>query len=101
MVGYKAANALITLILEKQFRISPATNKQFSAGEMINFVVVDAQKLVWMIGYLSQVCTFPFMLTFSTLILYYFLGWTFTSAIVIFAITFVVNFWTGKKGATI
>jgi len=27
MTGYKATNALIAMILEKQFRISPATNK--------------------------------------------------------------------------
>jgi hypothetical protein len=38
MTGYKAYNALIAMILQKQFRISPATNKQFTAGEMINFV---------------------------------------------------------------
>jgi len=42
MTGYKATNALIAMILDKQFRISAATNKTFSGGEMINFVQVDA-----------------------------------------------------------
>lgn len=101
MTGYKATNALIAMILDKQFKISPATNKTFTAGEMINFVQVDAQKVVWMVGYMSQVTTFPFMLIFCTVILFYYLGWSFMSAIAVFAITFYVNFWTGKRGAII
>jgi hypothetical protein len=53
MTGYKATNALIAMILDKQFRISQATNKQFTAGELINFVQVDATKLIFMISQLS------------------------------------------------
>jgi energy-coupling factor transporter transmembrane protein EcfT len=52
-----------------------------------------------MIGYLSQVTTLPFMLLFCTIILFYYLGWSFMSAIVIFALTFFVNFYYGKRGA--
>lgn len=99
MTGYKATNAIIAMILEKQFKISPATNKTFTAGEMINFVQVDSAKIVFMVGYMSQVTTFPFMLIFCTAILFYYLHWSFMSAIVIFAITFYVNFLTGKRGA--
>ena len=53
MTGYKATNALIAMILEKQFKISAATNKTFTAGEMINFVQVDSGKIVFMVGYMS------------------------------------------------
>ena len=45
MTGIKSTNAIIALILDKQFKISAATNKTFSAGEMVNFVQVDAMKL--------------------------------------------------------
>jgi ABC-type multidrug transport system fused ATPase/permease subunit len=38
MTGFKATNALIAMILEKQFKVSPATNKTFTQGELINFV---------------------------------------------------------------
>lgn len=99
MTGYKATNALIALILDKQFRVSAATNKKFTAGEMINFVQVDAQKLVFMMGYLSQVTTLPFLLLFCTFILFYYLSWSFFSAIAIFAVTFVVNFFTAKRAS--
>ena len=45
MIGCKQTNALVALIYEKQFKISTATNKRFSSGEMVNFVQVDAMKL--------------------------------------------------------
>jgi ATP-binding cassette, subfamily C (CFTR/MRP), member 1 len=52
-----------------------------------------------MVGYMSQVTTFPFILIFCTIILFHYLGWSFVSAIGVFAVTFLVNFWTGKRGA--
>ena len=38
MIGVKTTNALIAMIYEKQLKISSATNKRFSSGEIINFV---------------------------------------------------------------
>jgi len=38
MIGCKSTNAMIALIYEKQFKISSATNKKFSQGELVNFV---------------------------------------------------------------
>jgi len=38
MTGVKSTNAMIALIYEKQFKISSASNKRFSQGEMVNFV---------------------------------------------------------------
>lgn len=99
MTGYRNTNALIAMILGKQAKISAATNKQFTSGEMINFVQVDCNKLVWMIGYLSEVTTFPFILIFNTIILFYYLGWAFMTAIFIFAVTFGINYYVGKRMA--
>ena len=42
LLGAKSTNALIALIYEKQLRISAATNKNFSNGEILTFVQVDA-----------------------------------------------------------
>ena len=42
MVGVNSTNALIGLIYKKQLRMSNATNKIFSTGEVINFVQTDA-----------------------------------------------------------
>ncbi len=45
MIGVKSTNALIAMIYEKQLRVTTATNKKFSSGEMINFIQVDAVKM--------------------------------------------------------
>lgn len=101
MTGYKSTNAVIAMILDKQFRISAATNKQFSAGEMVNFVQVDAMKLVFMSSYLPTVTQLPFLLIFCMIILFYYLGWSFMSGMVIFAITFYINLVLGRKSANL
>jgi hypothetical protein len=38
MIGSKSTNALIALIYDKQLKISSATNKMFTQGEIITFV---------------------------------------------------------------
>jgi len=45
------------------------------------------------------VTTLPFLLLFCTIILFSYLGWSFLSAIVIFAVTFVVNLYAGRRSA--
>ena len=52
MLGIKSTNALKGLIYKKQLRMSNATNKQFSTGEIINFVQSDAPMLYWLSGFL-------------------------------------------------
>ena len=38
MTGVKSTNAMIAVIYDKMFKISSATNKKFSQGQLINFV---------------------------------------------------------------
>ena len=52
-----------------------------------------------MVGYLSAVMVLPFMLVFCTIILFYYLHWSFMSAMVLFAFTFVLNFYMGRRMA--
>lgn len=45
--GRRSSNAVIAFIYQKYSRISSATNKDFSSGQIVNFVQVDAQRLYW------------------------------------------------------
>lgn len=45
ILGDKAFGSMIALIYKKTLKISPATNKEFSQGEIINFIQVDSEKL--------------------------------------------------------
>ena len=47
LTGRRSSNAVIAFIYQKYSSISPATNKDFSSGQIVNFVQVDAQRLFW------------------------------------------------------
>ena len=42
LTGRRSSNAVIAFIYQKYARISPATNKDFDSGQIVNFVQVDA-----------------------------------------------------------
>jgi len=44
-MGDKAYAALVTLVYNKTLKVSPATNKNFEQGQIINFVQVDSEKV--------------------------------------------------------
>ena len=99
MVGIKSTNALVAMIFEKQFKISSATNKRFTTGEMVNFVQVDSMKMQWLSQQAPQVMRLPILIILSYSILFYFLGWTFISGLVITVITFYVNIGLSRYAA--
>lgn len=92
MIGVNSTNALIGLIYEKQLRMSSATNKKFTTGEIINFVQTDAQKLFFLSGYLPQVATIPFLLIFTMTVLFVKLSWTFFGGATVLMIGFFTNY---------
>ena len=47
-MGINASNGLISLIYEKTLKLSNATNKKYKKGDIINFISVDARKLVYL-----------------------------------------------------
>lgn len=55
MIGSQSTNNLISLIYQKQLRLSQATNKKFGQGEIVNFVQVDAEQLFWLCAEMSDV----------------------------------------------
>ena len=92
MLGNKSMNALKALIYKKQLRMSNATNKKFTTGEIINFVQSDAGQLYWLSGFLPGMATIPFTLLFCVVSLFYYLGYTFFVGIFIIAISFAANY---------
>jgi ABC-type transport system involved in cytochrome bd biosynthesis fused ATPase/permease subunit len=101
MLGIKSTNALKGLIYKKQLRMSNATNKKYSTGEVINFVQSDAPMLYWLSGFLPQIATIPFILGFCICALFYLLGWTFFAGIFILLLSMVVNYFISKRDRAI
>lgn len=100
-MGSKSTNSLIALIYEKQLKLSSATNKVFSQGEIITFVQVDAQKMIYLTSQMPAVATLPFTLIMCFILLFKYLGVSFLAGIGVFIVSLLVNIslsrWNAKQ----
>jgi hypothetical protein len=95
MTGYRCTNLCTAVIYQKHALISSATNKDFTQGDVVNFVNVDAQTYVWMFVQLGDVMQVPFIFFVCFGFLFYYLGWSFMAGLGVFAVAFVINFGFG------
>ena len=91
MTGVRASNALIALTYEKLAQISTATNKEFSNGEVVNFVLVDAEYLVWLCYQMSSIARIPFVFGLCFTLFFIYVGLSFFAGIAVFLLVFVSN----------
>ena len=96
MIGSKATNALSALIFNKSLRVSQATNKNFSLGQIVNFVQVDAVKMQLLASQAPMVLRLPFVIAICFIVLFSYLGLSFLSGICIFVITFFTNLYLSR-----
>ena len=94
-----STNALISLIYKKSLKVSNATNKKFQLGEIINFVQVDAGKLMMISENIASVLKLPVLIGVCVITLFYFLGVSFLAGIVVILLAMGSNFCIGKFSA--
>ena len=82
---------MVATIYDKMFKISKATNKKYTQGQLVNFIQVDAVKMQFLASQAPIIMRIPFLLVFCFLILFYYLKWAMISGIVVFALSFVTN----------
>ncbi|TNV86168.1 hypothetical protein FGO68_gene2272 [Halteria grandinella] len=90
-IGVKTQNAMIGMIYQKQLRISNATNKNFSQGEIINFVQVDALKIMSSSEGLCGFTRYPLIFIGCFIYLFRMIGVSFLAGLAVFAIAFIIN----------
>ena len=81
----------MALIFRKQLKLSAATNKQFSMGEVVNFVQVDAQKVQYNAYNLVYLTRYPLVIVVCFIFLFSYLGVSFFAGVAIFVIAFAIN----------
>mmetsp|Transcript_21329 Transcript_21329/g.33007 ORF Transcript_21329/g.33007 Transcript_21329/m.33007 type:complete len:227 (+) Transcript_21329:396-1076(+) len=91
MIGVRSTNCLIHLIYKKQLRVSAATNKKFASGQIVNFVQVDAEQLMWLCFQMADILQMPVILTYSFFMLFYTLGLSYLSGVAVFLVAFIVT----------
>ena len=99
MTGSKATNALSALIFNKTLKISAATNKKFSLGQIVNFVQADALRMQFLMQQAPMILKLPYIIVLCFAVLFFYLGFSFLSAIVIFVMTFLTNTYLSRVTA--
>lgn len=64
--GHKTHTTLKTLLFKKNFRLSAATNKSYSSGEILNLIERDANKIWVFVWDLPALIEVPFEVIFSS-----------------------------------
>lgn len=96
LTGRRSSNAVIAFIYQKYSRISSATNKDFSSGQIVNFVQVDAQRLFWISYQISNVVQIPFIFITAFALSFYVFGYCFFVGLGVFVLAFISNFAVGR-----
>ena len=88
--GHKTHTTLKTLLFKKNFRISAATNKNYSSGEILNLIERDANKIWVFVWDLSALIDVPFQVIFSSYIIFTEVGYCAFAALFLFGITILL-----------
>ena len=82
---------LIGLIGEKVLKISPASEKIYTQGQIVNLVQVDSQKLALLSENFDLTFRLPILLSVSVIMLFYLLGVSFLAGIGVMIFTIFYN----------
>ena len=92
LIGLKSHAAMVSIIYKKCLRISSATNKEFSKGEIVNFIQVDAERLGEVAFLFPGVSRLPFQLIFTIIYLVYYFGYFVLIPVVVGVIVIVLMY---------
>ncbi|CAJ0582005.1 unnamed protein product, partial [Mesorhabditis spiculigera] len=85
---------LSTAIFRKTLRLSPVSRGHHTQGEVMNFLAVDAEKIVSYLPFLVETLTCPLDIVLSMIMLWFFMGWTAISGIILMACIVPFNYYT-------
>ena len=91
MTGARSQNTLIAFIYNKHSKISAATNKDISSGEVVNFVQVDAGMLFWLCYQMGDIARMPMVFGLAFVFLFLIFDLSFLAGLGVFVVAFLFN----------
>ncbi|CAI2361005.1 unnamed protein product [Moneuplotes crassus] len=91
-LGSKCSAGLIALIYDKALKISSSTNKKFTQGEIVNFIQVDAKKIIMFAWRLPGLSKLPIILIYCIIMCFIYFSYTFYSGCIFIVCTIAVNY---------
>jgi len=101
LLGGRAYTGVVAIIYNKVLKCSSSTNKSFSQGEIINFIQVDASKILYLAWIFPTVARLPIQLVFAIIYLFYFFGYSLFGAFGVSFLLVVANFMLSIVGQKI
>ena len=96
LCGHWAHGALKQIIFEKTFRMSTASNKDYSQGEIMNLIHRDSGRVWSFVWELNTIIETPFEMIIAAYFLWTNLGYSSFTGVFLYAILFFVNRYKSK-----
>ena len=97
-ITFRARSAVLSMVYRKALRLSNKARREFTLGEITNFMSVDAQRILDGLPMVSQVWSSPLSLVLAMVLLYRELGPSSFAGVAVLAIITPLNMWGTKKG---
>ena len=94
-ISVNSKHGIIAMIYDKVLRISHTTNKDFTKGEIINFINVDVEKISNITFDLSNVVRLPFQLIFAIWFLFYYFDFYLSVSVALGVLFILLNLLIG------
>ncbi|GLJ25991.1 hypothetical protein SUGI_0498560 [Cryptomeria japonica] len=90
-IGLQMRSSLITAIYEKQLKLSNDAKQVHGAGEIMNYMSVDAYRIGEFPFWLHMTWTTVLQLVFALSILFHVIGWATVAALAVLILTMIFN----------
>ena len=94
-IGKRSEMSMTALIYKKHSRISSATNKEFTTGEIVNFVSTDCRNLYFINTKIVEMAQMPIYLGVTISFAFYYFGVSFFAGVGILVTALLTNILVG------
>ncbi|KAF9199094.1 hypothetical protein BGZ49_010827 [Haplosporangium sp. Z 27] len=89
--GMHIKAGLVTAIYQKSLRLSNSARQDFTVGEIVNHMSIDAQRLQDLVGYLHVVWSGLFQISIALFLLYDTMSWAIFAGVAVMILTIPLN----------
>lgn len=95
--GQTCAQVLVSMVFEKQLRMTPSTKTSYGQGQIYNLVQNDTDKIIAFTWQLVDFISLPIVLIYCSVSLFKLLGLSFFSGSIVFFVGAAVSSYISKK----
>ena len=91
IIGINGKNGVSGLVYDKVLRISGSTNKEYTHGEIVNFINIDVEKIMNLAINISYAVKLPFEIIFGLVLLFYYFQFSLFASIGLAGVFIIIS----------